>query len=226
MMTKADVTDLILQAKRDRGLSWASISETIDMSEVFTTSACLGMNSFPVDKARALATHLELPDEAATVLAEYPNKTYAQLVPTDPCIYRFYEIMGVYGETLKQLMQEKKGDGIMSAIDFHMSVDVVEDPKGDRIEVTMSGKFLPYNAWWARPPRPARRARRCRRSRARTPWSRCAWPRTPGTPATRCASRVSTPRTPSGATAATSRAAVVASSRFSRPSGRGSSTTG
>ncbi len=147
MMTKADVTDLIMQAKRDRNLSWASISEAIGMSEVFTTSACLGMNSLAPDKAEALARYLDLPDEAGVVLAEFPNKTYAQLVPTDPCIYRFYEIMGVYGETLKQLMQEKKGDGIMSAIDFHMSVDVVENPKGDRIEVTMSGKFLPYNAW-------------------------------------------------------------------------------
>lgn len=146
-MNKIDVTELIFDKKRTSGMTWASIAEIIDMSEVFTTSACLGMNSMPRDKADILVKSLGLPQEAALVLAEYPNKIFPQTIPTDPCIYRFYEIMGVYGETMKELIQEKGGDGIMSAIDFELSVDKVPNPKGDRIEIKMSGKFLPYNQW-------------------------------------------------------------------------------
>lgn len=146
-MNKIDVTEMIFDKKRTTGMTWANIAEIIDMSEVFTTSACLGMNSMPRDKADILVKSLDLPQEAAIVLAEYPNKIFPQTIPTDPCIYRFYEIMGVYGETMKELIQEKGGDGIMSAIDFELSVDKVPNPKGDRIEIKMSGKFLPYNQW-------------------------------------------------------------------------------
>ncbi|MDB4542585.1 cyanase, partial [Pseudomonadales bacterium] len=70
-----------------------------------------------------------------------------QAVPTDPCIYRLYEVVGVYGDTLKEIIQEKFGDGIMSAIDFTMEVEKKENPKGDRVIITMDGKFLKYNAW-------------------------------------------------------------------------------
>lgn len=147
VLTKAEVTEAIMARKKSMGLSWERIAESIGMSEVFTTSACLGMNSMPKDKASALAKTLQLPDEVSDVLAECPNKVFSQSVPTDPCIYRFYEIVGVYGETLKELIHEKGGDGIMSAIDFDMSVEKVPNPKGDRIEVKMSGKFLAYNQW-------------------------------------------------------------------------------
>lgn len=147
LMNMSEVTDAIMAKKRAMKLSWASIAETIGMSEVFTTSACLGMNSLPKDKADKLVELLELPSEVAEVMAEAPNKVFPQTVPTDPCIYRFYEIVGVYGETLKELIHEKGGDGIMSAIDFDMSVERVPNPKGDRIEVKMSGKFLSYNQW-------------------------------------------------------------------------------
>ena len=146
-ITMANVTDAIMAQKRAKKLTWASIADTIGMSEVFTTSACLGMNSLPADKAEKLVELLELPSELADVLAECPNKVFPQTVPTDPCIYRFYEIVGVYGQTLKELIHEKGGDGIMSAIDFDMSVEKVPNPKGDRIEVKMSGKFLSYNQW-------------------------------------------------------------------------------
>lgn len=146
-MNKLDVTEMIMERKRSSGMSWAELSAAIGMSEVFTTSACLGMNSLPRDKADTLVTMLGLPQEAAVVLAEFPTKVFSQQVPTDPCVYRFYEIIGVYGDTLKELIQEKGGDGIMSAIDFEMSVEKVPNPKGDRIEVRMSGKFLPYNRW-------------------------------------------------------------------------------
>ncbi len=147
LLSMSDVTDAIMARKRSRSLSWAAIADTIGMSEVFTTSACLGMNSLPSEKARLLVEFLELPVEVADVLSECPNKVFPQTVPTDPCIYRFYEIVGVYGETLKALIHEKGGDGIMSAIDFEMSVDKVPNDKGDRIEVKMSGKFLAYNQW-------------------------------------------------------------------------------
>lgn len=147
LLTMSDVTTAIMASKRAKKLSWESISTTIGMSEVFTTSACLGMNSFPADKAEALVELLELPASCIDVLTECPNKVFPQTVPTDPCIYRFYEIVGVYGQTLKELIHEKGGDGIMSAIDFEMSVEKVPNPKGDRIEVKMSGKFLSYNQW-------------------------------------------------------------------------------
>lgn len=147
MLSKSGVTDLIYEKKRLAGLTWASIAEGIGMSEVFVTSACLGMNALPRDKADKLAINLGLPQEAGVVLAEYPTKEWDRAVPTDPCIYRLYEIVGVYGPTLKELIQEKSGNGITSAIDFEMSVDKVANPKGERIEIRMSGKLLSYNSW-------------------------------------------------------------------------------
>ena len=147
MLTKDDVTLMILEAKKAAGLSWEDIAEKIDMSPVFTHSACVGMNAFPAAKAAVLGQLMSLSDEAVEVLAESPTKNFAQTVPTDPCIYRFYEIVGVYGPTLKALIHEKFGDGIMSAIDFDMTVERVENPKGDRVKIEMSGKYLAYNAW-------------------------------------------------------------------------------
>ena len=146
-MTKEDVTAMILTAKRQAGLTWEEIAAKIDMSPVWTHSAAMGMNAFPADKAAAMVTALGLPQEAASVLEESPTKIWEQAVPTDPCTYRFYEIVGVYGPTLKALIQEEFGDGIMSAIDFDMSVTRVPHEKGDRVKVEMSGKYLTYNAW-------------------------------------------------------------------------------
>jgi cyanate lyase len=147
MLSKSDVTDMIYEKKRGAGLTWAEIAAGIGMSEVFVTSACLGMNALPRDKADLLTRHLGLPQEAAVTLAEFPTKVWSREVPTDPCIYRLHEIVGVYGDTLKELIQEKCGNGIMSAIDFSMEVEKVPNPKGDRIEIRMSGKYLAYNSW-------------------------------------------------------------------------------
>lgn len=147
LMTKEDVTAMIIIAKKRMGETWDGIAKAIDMSPVWTHSACMGMNAFPADKAAAIVAFLDLPTEATDVLEECPTKIWEQAVPTDPCIYRFYEIVGVYGPTLKALIQEEFGDGIMSAIDFDMSITRVENPKGDRVKVEMSGKFLGYNAW-------------------------------------------------------------------------------
>ena len=145
--TKEDVTALILKAKRQTGMTWEEIAAKIGMNPVWTHSACMGMNAFPKEKADALVKVLALPQEAAMLLEESPTKIWEQTVPTDPCIYRLYEIVGVYGPTIKALIHEKFGDGIMSAIDFDMSVTRVPHPKGDRVKIEMSGKYLGYNSW-------------------------------------------------------------------------------
>jgi cyanate lyase len=147
MLTKEDVTALILAAKKRKRMKWEEIAAGIGLSPVFTHSACMGMNAMPADKAAALVALLDLPSEAQEVLEEYPTKIWEQAVPTDPCIYRLYEIVGVYGPTMKDLIQEEFGNGIMSAIDFDMQITRVPHPKGDRVKVEMSGKYLAYATW-------------------------------------------------------------------------------
>jgi cyanate lyase len=146
-MTKTEMKSLILEAKKAKGMTWEALGGALGLSPEFTCSACLGMNSLSDDQAKACADALGLGPEVAAALTEFPKKTWDQIVPTDPLIYRFYEIVGVYGETLKELIHEQFGDGIMSAIDFSMDVSKQEDPKGDRVVVTLNGKFLPYKSW-------------------------------------------------------------------------------
>jgi cyanate lyase len=147
IVDKVAMTEAIILAKESKSLTWEEIGDAIGMSPVWTTSACLGMNSMPKDSADTLCEFMGLSAEVSTALQQYPTKVWDQAVPTDPLIYRLYEIVGVYGPTLKAVIQEKFGDGIMSAIDFNMSVERKADPKGDRVVVTMDGKFLPYKAW-------------------------------------------------------------------------------
>ena len=147
MLTKSEVITLIRAAKREKKIGWSEIAAAAGGSEIFVTSACLGMNSLSEDASRKVVDLLGLPDEAAVVLAEYPTKHFEKTVPTDPCIYRWYEITGVFGEAFKEVVQEKFGDGIRSAIDFDMAVERVEHEKGDRVQVVMSGKFLPYKSF-------------------------------------------------------------------------------
>ncbi|MCD1591673.1 cyanase [Qipengyuania citrea] len=147
MLTKSEVITLIRAAKREKKIGWSEIAAAAGGSEIFVASACLGMNSLSEDASRKVVDLLGLPDEAAVVLAEYPTKQFEKTVPTDPCIYRWYEITGVFGEAFKEVVQEKFGDGIMSAIDFDMAVERVEHEKGDRVQVVMSGKFLPYKSF-------------------------------------------------------------------------------
>ena len=146
-MDKLTMTDVIVSAKITKKLTWEKIGTDLGMSPVWLTSACLGMNSAPPEKAAAIAEYLGLGPEVATALAAYPTKIWDQAVPTDPLIYRLYEVVGVYGPTLKEVIQEKFGDGIMSAIDFSMDIKKIEDPKGDRVLLTLNGKFLPYKSW-------------------------------------------------------------------------------
>lgn len=146
-MKKEDVVEAIVLAKKAKGFSWEDIAGELGLGTVWVTSACLGMNSMPEEVAEKLYKLLELPAEAKSAMMEYPTKTWQESVPQDPLIYRLYEIVGVYGDTLKEVIQEKFGDGIMSAIDFSMDVEKEENPKGDRVVVTMNGKFLPYKTW-------------------------------------------------------------------------------
>ena len=146
-MKKEEVIEAVVLAKKSKGLSWEGIAAELGMGTVWVTSACLGMNSMPEEAADKVCKILDLPEGAKAALMEYPTKTWDKTIPQDPLVYRLYEIVGVYGDTLKEVIQEKFGDGIMSAIDFSMDVEKEENPKGDRVVLTMNGKFLPYKAW-------------------------------------------------------------------------------
>ena len=146
-MNKIAMTEAIMVAKANAGLGWEAIAGKVGLAPVFLTSACLGMNSLQPQFADKLCAVLDLSDEVSVALQEFPHKKWDQAVPTDPLIYRFYEIVGVYGDTIKELIHEKFGDGIMSAIDYTMHIDKEENPAGDRVVVTMNGKFLQYKSW-------------------------------------------------------------------------------
>lgn len=151
LMSKVEMTELIMAAKFMQKKSWADISAAAGMSDVFVVSACLGQNSLPKEAAAKVAAFLDLGNRTKDIeiaLQLPPKKGQeAETVSKDPLIYRFFEITYVYGDTIKELIHEKFGDGIMSAIDFDLTVDREENPKGDRVKVTMSGKFLKYNQW-------------------------------------------------------------------------------
>lgn len=146
-MDKLEMRHTLLAAKARHQMSWDDIASAVGMSPVWVASACYGMNSASPEVAKKLADTLALDAEVVDALTAFPTKTWDEAIPQDPFIYRLYEVVGVYGETLKDVVQEKFGDGIMSAIDFTMEVDKIEDPKGDRVLVTMNGKFLPYKSW-------------------------------------------------------------------------------
>nr|CAA6828418.1 MAG: Cyanate hydratase (EC [uncultured Thiotrichaceae bacterium] len=146
-MDKAEMKALILRTKVEQGLSWEDIAKATGLAKEFVCSACLGMNHLEKAQAEAVATLMDLPPEVAAALQVFPHKSWDSAIPTDPVIYRWYEIVGVYGETIKELIHEEFGDGIMSAIDFNMDISREEDPNGDRVVVTLNGKFLPYKSW-------------------------------------------------------------------------------
>lgn len=140
------LTELIVSAKADKGLSFEQIAEGTGLSDVFVTAALLGQQALPRDAAQKVGETLGLDDSAIALLQAIPLRGNADnTIPTDPTIYRFYEVMQVYGNTLKALVHEQFGDGIMSAINFKLDMKKVEDPEGgDRVVITLDGKFLPY----------------------------------------------------------------------------------
>jgi cyanate lyase len=147
-VTRSEATQKILEAKRQKGLTFEAIARAVGRHKVWVTSALLGQSTMSAEEAQKAAAVLGLGPDVTSALQEISSKgSVGKDVPVDPLIYRFHEITQVYGTTLKAIIHEMFGDGIMSAIDFELDVQKKEDPKGDRVVVTMNGKFLPYKKW-------------------------------------------------------------------------------
>jgi cyanate lyase len=147
-MTREDVTDLIYSIKVQKGIKWADVARKVGESKEWVTAACLGQMTLTKPQAEKVGKIFGLPVEAVKLLQAVPYKgSLPTAIPTDPLIYRWYEIVNVYGTTIKALIHEEFGDGIMSAIDFSMDIAREPDPKGDRVKVILSGKFLPYKTY-------------------------------------------------------------------------------
>jgi cyanate lyase len=147
-MSRLEVTEKIVAAKVAKGIKWADVAGKLGLSKEWVTAACLGQMSVNQEQASILAETFGLTDIDKSWLMTVPYKgSLPTSVPTDPLIYRFYELISVYGTTFKELIHEEFGDGIMSAIDFRMDLQREPDPKGDRVSITMSGKFLPYKTY-------------------------------------------------------------------------------
>ena len=147
-MTLPSLTKLLLKAKKVKNLSFEDLGNLINRDEVWVASLFYGQATASEEESSSLIEALDLPTDLKDDLSTPPVKGCLDpVIPSDPLIYRFYEIMQVYGLPMKDVIQEKFGDGIMSAIDFSIEVDKVEDPKGDRVLVKMCGKFLPYKKW-------------------------------------------------------------------------------
>jgi cyanate lyase len=143
----SEITQQLLAAKQAKNITFAQLETILDRDEVWIAALFYGQALAFEDQATKLLTALDLGLSLLPELTNFPVKGLGPVVPTDPLIYRFYEIMQVYGMPMKAIIHEKFGDGIMSAIDFTLDIDKIEDPKGDRVKVTMNGKFLPYKQW-------------------------------------------------------------------------------
>jgi cyanate lyase len=147
-MTRNEVTEMIVTHKLRKQRTWPQLAAAIGMSKEWTTAALLGQMTLTAEQASKIGAMLELPAEAIEQLQVVPYKgSLPTAVPTDPLIYRFYELVNVYGTTFKALIHEEFGVGIMSAIDFSMDLQRESDPKGDRVKIVMSGKYLPYKSY-------------------------------------------------------------------------------
>ena len=147
-MNRLEVTEKIIATKVAKGLKWSDVATQVGLSKEWVTAGCLGQMQFDATQAATLAKIFDLTEAETQWLQVVPYKgSLPTSVPTDPLIYRFYELVNVYGTTFKELIHEEFGDGIMSAIDFRMDLAREADPKGDRVSITMSGKFLPYKTY-------------------------------------------------------------------------------
>ncbi|RAM48261.1 MAG: cyanase [Hapalosiphonaceae cyanobacterium JJU2] len=146
-MSIPEITQKLLTAKKDKGLSFIDLEKILGRDEVWIAAVIYRQASASQLEAKQLVEALGLDESYVEELTEYPVKGLGPVVPTDPLVYRFYEIMQVYGMPMKAVIHDKFGDGIMSAIDFTLDIEKEEDPKGDRVKVIMSGKFLPYKKW-------------------------------------------------------------------------------
>lgn len=146
--SREQVTEMIVSTKVRKGLRWADVAQAIGLSKEWTTAGCLGQMTFNKEQAEKIGELFELSDEAIAWLQIVPYKgSLPSAVPSDPLIYRWYEVVSVYGTTIKELIHEEFGDGIMSAIDFSMDIQREANPAGDRVHVVLSGKFLPYKSY-------------------------------------------------------------------------------
>ena len=147
-MNRNDITEKIITAKVSNGIQWADVAKQVGQSKEWTTAACLGQMTCNAAQASAIGEIFGLTSDEQKWLQVVPYKgSLPTAVPTDPLIYRWYEMVSVYGTTIKELIHEEFGDGIMSAIDFQMDIERQPDPKGDRVRVVLSGKFLPYKTY-------------------------------------------------------------------------------
>ena len=147
-MSRNDVTEKIIAAKVTKGIKWEDVAKKVGLSKEWTTAACLGQMALDASQAKMVGKIFGLNAEEQKWLQAVPYKgSLPTAVPTDPLIYRFYELINVYGTTFKELIHEEFGDGIMSAIDFKMDLKREANPMGDRVAITMSGKFLPYKTY-------------------------------------------------------------------------------
>lgn len=148
IQSRTDVTSMIITQKVLKGIKWSDVADAIGLSKEWTTAACLGQMAVNKQQADIIGDIFSLSDEAKAWLQIVPYKgSLPTAVPTDPLIYRFYELISVYGTSIKELIHEEFGDGIMSAIDFSMDIQREPDPKGDRVNIVLSGKFLPYKTY-------------------------------------------------------------------------------
>jgi cyanate lyase len=150
-MKRSDLTEKLLDIKREKGWTWAYICEQIGgMSPVLIVGAILGQHKMTKPMAANAAKLFGLSKTEEVILNEVPMRgTATAMPPTDPLIYRLYELVLVNGPAMKLLIEEEFGDGIMSAIDFDMTIDRQPDPKGDRVKLNMTGKFLPFKYYGA-----------------------------------------------------------------------------
>jgi cyanate lyase len=147
-MNRDEVVEKIVATKVSKALKWSDVAVKLGLSKEWATAACLGQMTLSAEQARVVGEIFELTEEERKWLAVVPYKgSLSTMIPTDPLIYRFYELVNVYGTTVKELIHEEFGDGIMSAIDFKMDLTREPDPKGDRVKIVMSGKFLPYKTY-------------------------------------------------------------------------------
>ena len=147
-MPIAEITEKLLAAKKEKGLTFEDLEKAVGRDETWIASVIYRQASADLEEAKKIVSKLGLPESMAEPPTVPPLKgSLDPQIPTDPLIYRLYEIMQVYGMPVKEVIHEKFGDGIMSAIDFSIEVDRVADPKGDRVQITMCGKFLPYKKW-------------------------------------------------------------------------------
>jgi len=150
-MRREELTEKILDIKRERGWTWKHITHEIGgMSPVLVVGALLGQMKLVKPLAKRAADLFGLSAGEEQMLNEVPNRGMV-MPPTDPLLYRFYELVMVNGPAWKALIEEEFGDGIMSAIDFDMEIERLPNPKGDRVKLTMSGKFLPYKYYGSEP---------------------------------------------------------------------------